>query len=304
MHYGDKGTTVKSLQQALLQSGYALPKHGADGQLGDETWAALHEFALDHELRWGPEVPQLTLDEILGTRGPPIIETPELADVIDMTGLRKNPPRVGSDRRVKYFVRNGRVVERDPQQIRGIVVHKTAVWFELNDRQVRKAGGDVEEALHRRSMRVGCHLVALDGKGAGMECGHALYINPLRWYVYHAQAANKYSLGLEIEGRYRGQARGQSEASERVIHAARVALAFMVKEGRRQGMPIEYIWAHRQFSPDRSGDPGEELWRRVVLEYAAPVLGLKTEPRRCWSTKKGKGRPIPESWDPDGEGAY
>jgi hypothetical protein len=65
-------------------------------------------------------------------------------------------------------------------------------------------------------------------------------------------------------------------------------------------MPIEYIHAHRQSSGTRRSDPGEELWQKVVLEFAVPVLGLKTEPSRVLKD----GRPIPESWDLDGSGAY
>jgi hypothetical protein len=38
----------------------------------------------------------------------------------------------------------------------------------------------------------------------------------------------------------------------------------------------------------------------VVLEYAVPVLGLKTNPRFTI----GGGRMIPKSWDPDGMGSY
>ena len=61
-------------------------------------------------------------------------------------------------------------------------------------------------------------------------------------------------------------------------------------------MPIEFIWAHRQSSASRRSDPGQSLWQEVVLAYAVPVLGLKTQPARIW----GDGRPIPVEWQPDG----
>ena len=41
---GSKGTDVKALQEFLMQLGYALPKYGADGELGTETEAALKKF--------------------------------------------------------------------------------------------------------------------------------------------------------------------------------------------------------------------------------------------------------------------
>ena len=48
--YGDKGETVKKMQQALLEAGYDLPKYGADGSFGAETQAAVKAFQQDHGL--------------------------------------------------------------------------------------------------------------------------------------------------------------------------------------------------------------------------------------------------------------
>jgi peptidoglycan hydrolase-like protein with peptidoglycan-binding domain len=41
---GDKGPAVRKLQQALLDSGMALPKFGVDGDFGPETKAAVSDF--------------------------------------------------------------------------------------------------------------------------------------------------------------------------------------------------------------------------------------------------------------------
>ena len=41
---GDKGTKVKALQGLLVKLGYALLKHGADGDFGGETQAAIKAF--------------------------------------------------------------------------------------------------------------------------------------------------------------------------------------------------------------------------------------------------------------------
>jgi peptidoglycan hydrolase-like protein with peptidoglycan-binding domain len=48
---------VRELQQRLIAAGYPLPKYGADGVLGSETWSALQRYAGDSQLRWDPEVP-------------------------------------------------------------------------------------------------------------------------------------------------------------------------------------------------------------------------------------------------------
>ena len=41
---GDKGASVKKIQEILLALGYALPKYGADGAFGNETEAAVNAF--------------------------------------------------------------------------------------------------------------------------------------------------------------------------------------------------------------------------------------------------------------------
>tara|TARA_R110002020_G_scaffold176219_1_gene368325 strand:+ start:921 stop:3224 length:2304 start_codon:yes stop_codon:yes gene_type:complete len=41
---GDKGSGVKQLQKELIRNGYKLPEHGADGDFGSETKAAVNAF--------------------------------------------------------------------------------------------------------------------------------------------------------------------------------------------------------------------------------------------------------------------
>jgi len=48
---GDKGQAVVELQERLIALGYALPRWGADGHLGDETLAAVARFVADHGAR-------------------------------------------------------------------------------------------------------------------------------------------------------------------------------------------------------------------------------------------------------------
>jgi hypothetical protein len=43
-------TMTKEVQQALLDAGYSLPRYGADGRLGEETYVALLKFKEDKKL--------------------------------------------------------------------------------------------------------------------------------------------------------------------------------------------------------------------------------------------------------------
>ena len=65
MRYGDRGQDVVEVQRALMARGYALPKYGADGVLGSETWDALQKYARDATLVWNPEVPPVVLEDLV-----------------------------------------------------------------------------------------------------------------------------------------------------------------------------------------------------------------------------------------------
>lgn len=197
---------------------------------------------------------------------------------------------------------------RDPSTVDSIVIHQTACEFGVSRRAV-EAAGDIELARARRALDVACHALAFRN-------GYFAAAHDLPVLVHHAGRLNDRSLGLEIEGRYPGLLDDPdtlpredlrttwggppSVFTDEACEAACGALRWLVEEGRRLGMPIKYIYAHRQSSEDRRSDPGQEIWERVVLSYGVPELGLQTRTHEAW---KG-GRPVPTQWDLDGEGNY
>lgn len=210
----------------------------------------------------------------------------------------------------KTRVRGGRTVRRKPEAVTGIVLHQTAVNFGVSPHQVRAADGDEDLALARRGLNVACHAIAF-------RRGFFVATHPLVHYVSHGNGFNRYTLGLEVDGRYSGLAddpatlpredvrttwggHEPTELTARTLETARAALRWLVEAGRAEGMPIETIYAHRQSSATRRSDPGELLWRELVLGYAVPVLGLRTDP----GLVVGSGRPVPAAWDPGGFGPY
>lgn len=209
--------------------------------------------------------------------------------VIDLTKLALDPPE--SKDREHYKIVGGKVMKRDPRTVDGIVLHQTGVEYGLTAAQVRAVGGDRHEALHRRALGQHVHMGVFDGKEAGVRCGHAVYSHPLDWYIYSADELNKRSISIEVEGKFAGTYLVE-QASKWLIDGAKEGLKFLVDEGRRMGMPIKYIWAHRQSSKNRGSDPGPELWKKLVLGYAVPVLGLEIQP----DLVVGDGRSIPGGW--------
>ncbi|MEQ8461744.1 MAG: N-acetylmuramoyl-L-alanine amidase [Sandaracinaceae bacterium] len=245
----------------------------------------------------------------------------DVADRLRLPGQCDAPPEAGfydlrdeqdywyPGGRRKTLIRGNQVVMRAPEEVTTIVVHQTAAEYGVSRRAVEFAGGDVELARARRALDVACHAMAF-------RAGYFVAAHPLRTYVQHAGRFNGYSLGLEVEGRYPGLlddpdtlpredllttwGGSPSELTEETLIAAQAALTWLVDEGRREGMPIRYVVAHRQSSDNRRSDPGEEIWRRLVLEYAVDELGLEAQRESPWR----EGRPIPTEWDPSGLGPY
>jgi hypothetical protein len=202
----------------------------------------------------------------------------------------------------------GRTVRRNPAAVNGITIHQMAVDMQPSKRLIREADGDWALAFARRSQKVACHVTA----APNVFCA----TNPLDWYMHHGNRLNSPTLGLEVSGLYSGLLDDPTtapredllttwknepmEITAEVVAGARAALRWMVEEGRRQGMPIQYVYAHRQSNGKKPGDPGEGLWIALVTEYAVPVLGLKP----VYDYTIGKGRPIPKEWDENGVGSY
>jgi len=210
--------------------------------------------------------------------------------------------------RPKVRMVGGRPFVRLPQAIEGVVLHQTAVRFGVSAAQLRAAGGDRALALARRGLGVACHAAAFMGAPDGSHPPLVVGAAPLRWHVNHGNGANASSLGLEVDGLYAGVegdprtvwgGKPPTPHHESTIDVARAALRWLVEEGRAEGMPIRYLWAHRQSSATRRSDPGEWLWREVA-GWARDELGLEWQPERVW----GDGRPLPAAWGVPGGARY
>lgn len=66
---GMDGAPVKAMQTLLMAKDYELPKHGADGDFGDETESALLLFQEDNGLKADAKCGQATWSALLGVKG-------------------------------------------------------------------------------------------------------------------------------------------------------------------------------------------------------------------------------------------
>lgn len=288
-----KDYKLADVYRKLIELGYELFPYANKIELKKITTKGVKKYAKKNKIN-GKSLK--SIKHILAAEIPEALRP---ANFIDLRSLQPDPP---SDERRYKLKRNGKVYKRDIKKITGVCLHQTSILYGISKRQTNEAGGNQHLALHNRGLKVACHGVVFGGEGADIECGHALLVNPLRWYVWQADTMNSISLGLEIEGDYPGLMRSRNErVLDHIIKAAREALKALVNEARKEGAPIKYIWAHRQSSAMRRDDPGEEIWRRVALEYGVAVLGLETQPGRTW----GNGKTIPKIWDEiNGIGKY
>lgn len=180
-----------------------------------------------------------------------------------------------------------------------ICAHQFGVVFSTSARQRAAAGGDVELARARRTLRTPYHVSALVATGRPQVVtawGADLYTN-------HAGALNRYSIGLGIEGLYPRDERqraarhtahpcsGARAALEAAVPEALSACVDLLREVLPPGARIGLV-THCQSSDDRGADPGELLMRLLVP--AAADLGVDLVPDLVW----GSGLPWPSSWRP------
>lgn len=192
-------------------------------------------------------------------------------------------------------IRNGIAVRRGAATITGIVLHQTAVDFDV-PRDLLKKHGDEDAALAERSLKVACHAIAF-------QRGLVVITNHPTMYINQANRLNATTLGIEIEGKYPGlesQAKGSySRKMSTTIEAGRKAILELASLARSAGCPLKYIYAHRQSSGSRRADPGEWLWKELA-PFAETRVGLAP----MLDYVIDDGRPIPSQWDSRATATY
>lgn len=145
-----------------------------------------------------------------------------------------------------------------------------------------------------------------------------ILVNPFDLFIWHAQGLSGRSIGIEVEGNFRGIARrpdtlwvntcpGCTRIDSTVSNAQRdalwAALDYCQMSLREHNRDLQYIFAHRQAYKNRRADPGSEIWA-LVIQWAHEH-GLNREffdGGAGWHV--GTGRPIPREWDSERIAAY
>jgi hypothetical protein len=274
----DHGPAVLEVQRQLLALGYALPRWGDDGHLGDETLAAVREFEEDHDLATTDDdaVSDATLAAVAEkSSGVSLVEVP--SGLVDCTADHDGKARIR---------------KRAWGEITGITLHQTACDL-----------GEKPKRWHRIPVQVG---VTRGGK--------ILLLNPIEYMTYHGNGLNASTVGIECEGRYEGiegkpstfwKAPGHPELwepeqpTDALLASARQAVLWICTKVARHGGKIRSIYAHRQASAKRQSDPGSRIWQDVA-GWAVENLGLLAPV----AFTLGTGLPIPRDWDDTSSARY
>lgn len=285
MKNGDHGKRVLALQRKIMSLGIPLPRYGADGWFGDETYRGV-VAVINNVIE--ASLPQLDVefDET----------TSELNDMyVDIILDWKQPgiPDCVTDIRALHVPTACRKRPRLITDVTGIVLHQTAPG------PAHYLGENP-----RRWFSLAAHVgVTADGA--------VIWVADFARKMWHANYFNSSTIGIEIDGHFEGVQgnrrtlwRGAPEQDEYALlvaqcDAARLAVRFCCEQTERQGGKIKYIYAHRQTSSSREADPGSAIWKQVGL-WAQEELGLENDVNHT----RGSGLPIPREWDPRSKHPY
>lgn len=200
------------------------------------------------------------------------------------------PPDVLITRRFEARLHHRDGGTRSWRKITGICLHQTAC--------------DMGERVERYDT-LGAHFAVL-------RSGRVVWVHELERFVWHGNAWNAGTVGIEINGLFEGVLGDPKtvwddpttkvhEVGQRVTPAQIVATKQLVRwictlVAQKKG-EIKALVAHRQSSKNRRDDPGSEVWKEIALPLHAE-LGLNDGGPGFVLD----GLPIPEAWDPSRKG--
>jgi len=197
--------------------------------------------------------------------------------IVDLTGKHDHPLNYRAHRKI---------------DLRGMTLHQT--------------GCAMGDSPHRWG-NVNAHYGAT-------QSGIAYRINPLTDFIWHGHGLSHISGGVEVEGNFEGLTgkrytlwsggggphyltEPQKKALDLIFYDIKEQFALLGKEWTN-------IYAHRESSEDRIGDPGEEIWKNIVLPWAFRLDLDRDRFDGGRYYKKGTGHVIPKGWDSLRAGSY
>lgn len=262
---------VRRLEEILDGLGYPIAR--ISGTFGNELDGIVREFQRTHGLDPDGIVGPLTWAALEAdvTREAHLPE-PE-PWMVDIRGTHP-PPRLHAE---EWFT-------APAMRPDGVVLHQTSVRLSSNP---------------ERWKTLNAHLGI-------MSDGRVVLVNNPSMPIWHAQGLSA-CIGIEVSGNYYGvdghdgtlfkPGGGPDHLSDAMRARERDLYDWLQRWFDAAGAKWQHVYAHRQATDSRRGDPGEEIWRwfgapwcerlrRTGIDYPCGLPGWRV----------GSGRPIPKEW--------
>ena len=301
---------VLQLQTDLLSLG--IDPGPLDGRMGSRTRGAAHTAAQ-----------RLGLTDFTGGAIPPEL----VAGIHTQTEARRQPPPapagfldVSEDAAAGW--REG---YRPLSQVVGVTFHQTGCPMpDVSDAEFAyyQANHEFSRKDTPALLRWAKHQISKPGepvKSVSLKThfgipysGKILQIHPLDVWGWSAQRASRKTFSIEIGGFFEGifgdpTTRPGGPASWKTqtptpaqIEAAKNLVRWLYAYFKKLGLTLKFVFGHRQFTNDRTPDPGDVVWRLIVLPLCAE-LGM-TDGGEGYV--EGKGQKIPYDWNPAYSAGY
>ena len=150
-------------------------------------------------------------------------------------------------------------------------------------------GGSLDEQAHRLAILTRYKTAPYHFIGA--RNGDTVANNPMLRRTPHGNAGGNGGIGVAFD------CAPDEDLSPETIEGFRYALNTALQSLctlQNSNEPAVTVTAHRCYSNQRSGDPGREIWRRVVLPV---VANWPHNVSIDYRARQGTGKPIPNTWD-------
>lgn len=134
-----------------------------------------------------------------------------------------------------------------------------------------------------------------------MRSGQPLLLNPPPDMIWHANGLSPSTIGVEIEGNFRGIAGlkntlwegggGPHLLNKEMLEGAKVIRDDIAGRFEEAGVTWDFLYAHRQSNMSRRADPGEDIWRNIAMDWIQ-----NTDCRARPNHARRNGRTLPKEW--------
>ena len=301
------GSIVQRVQQLLSEGVFDLSLLGrfASGQIWNEDYLALE--LLFHRQ---PQLRPAQLDTLSASKRLPLLRNLAVKHQRELKPIRErivrpifgNPANFQVGPVGKCQILNLREEVRKLGPLKAGTFHGMPYYKRQADASPRKRAAIDSIVLHHMAYnigndptlykRVGAHYIVTSGGQIAQLYDDLDFLNASNGF-------NPRSVAIEFAGNFADERYNWWKSSELPIPDRCYLTPTQIRAGRcllatlKARLPgIKYLYAHRQSSEDREGDPGPDVWFNIG-EWALGNLNLTD---RLPSTFIGNGRPIPQTW--------